>query len=144
MSEDLVCCRGDATAVLPGPALLRLRPDVYDGTLPEGLSVAAARPDRIFVSLGAARRGTSAPVPLRGIVFLRESSDLRIEHVLAKDSLRDLWHLSFREGTTEGRAESFRRLTHLAGVVPVWNLHRPIELSSLEATVEVLHERVAR
>src|SRR4029450_8669179 len=63
LSEDLVCCRPSTCDVIPGPALLRLRPDVYRSNLPDGLFVAAERPDRYFVGFSPEKAGSGAPVP---------------------------------------------------------------------------------
>jgi len=139
LSEDLVCCRsGSSCEVLPGPALVRMRTDVYDGCPPPGMHVIVARPDRIYLGLDEDRKGSSAPVPIKAIVFLREAEELRIEPVTASVALTDIWHLNFRLATTEFRARAFRQLTRLAGAVPSWNVYRPLRLESLEATVRLI------
>jgi hypothetical protein len=122
--------------LLPGPALLRIRTDVYDGHPPDGTYVIAERPDRVFIGLDDDRKGSSAPVPIRAIVFLRESAESpRMERAAVPASLADLWSLNFRFQTDEARARSFRQLTRLAGAIPLWNLYRPLRLEDLEATV---------
>ena len=141
LSEDLVCYRPRTMEVFPGPALLRLRPDVYAGSPPDGMHVVAERPDRIFLGLDAGKRGSSAPVPISGIVFLREADTLRMEPAAVVDAVKDLWHLGFRMPTTEGRAGSFRQLTALAGAVPIWNVFRPLRLSSVDETVALIESR---
>jgi hypothetical protein len=130
--------------VLPDPALVRMRTDVYDGCPPPGMHVIEARPDRIYLGLDDDRKGSSAPVPIKAIVFLREAEDLRIESVSASVALTDVWHLNFRLATTEFRARSFRQLTRLAGAVPSWNVYRPLRLESLEATVALIAEHFER
>jgi len=142
LSEDLVCCRPGSLEVFPGPALVRLRPDVYGGSPPPGMRLVASRPDRIFLGLEGAHRGSSAPLPIRGIAFLRESDTLRAEPAPPIDSVRDLWHLGFRLPTAEARAESFRVLTELAGSVPVWNIHRPYRLDGLDEVVALIVRHV--
>lgn len=144
LSEDLVCCRPGSLEVLPGPALVRLRPDVYGGAPPAGMRLVAVRPDRVFLALEDQFRGSSAPLPILGIVFLREGEALRIEPAPVVDSVRDLWHLGFRLPTAEARAESFRTLGELAGGVPVLNLFRPFRLEHLDQTVEIIVGHVAR
>jgi hypothetical protein len=136
LSEDLACCRVGATpTMLPGPALMRIRPDVYDGQPPPGTHIITTRPDRIFLGLNDDRRGTSAPVPLRGVVFLREAVDIRMERAPAPVTLADLWALNFRLQTDEGRARSFRLLSSLISTLPAWNLYRPLKMEALEQTV---------
>lgn len=141
LSEDLVCCRPSDLTVIPGPALARLRPDVWGGVPPAGMQVVAERPDRIFVAPEPGARGSSAPLPLRGIVFLREAEELHMEAASGVDAVKDLWHLGFRLPTADGRAESFRQLTELAGSVPMWNVLRPFRLDALGATVELIVDR---
>src|SRR5688500_15901979 len=139
LSEDLVCCRPEsACEMLPGPALVRMRTDVYDGHAPPGTHVIVQRPDRIYLGLDDDRKGTSAPVPIKAIVFLREADDVRIERVTAAVALADVWHLNFRLATTEFRTRAFRQLTRLAGTVPCWNVYRPLRLESLEPTVDLI------
>src|SRR3989475_8759307 len=108
LSEDLACCRlSPAPELLPGPALLRIRPDVYDGHPPLGTQVVLARLDRVYLALDDDRRGSSAPVPIKAVIFLRQSADeLRIERAAASVALADLWSLSFRLPTEAARARS--------------------------------------
>jgi hypothetical protein len=138
LSEDLVCCRvGARTELLPGPAVLRIRPDIYDERPPQGTHVIAARPDRVFLGLDDDRKGSGDPVPIKAVVFLRESSDgVTIERAAHSVALADLWALNFRLQTREGRAQSFQRLVRLVDAVPVWNLFRPLRLASLEPAVD--------
>jgi hypothetical protein len=141
LSEDLVCCRPSDMSVIPGPALARLRPDVWSGAPPRGMKVIAERPDRVFVAPAPGARGSSEPLPLRGIVFLREADELLMEAAASRDAVKDLWHLGFRLPTEEGRAESFRQLTELAGSVPLWNVRRPFRLDALADTVALIVDR---
>ena len=75
---------------------------------------------------------------IKAIVFLRESESLRIEPAVASAALPDLWHLNFRLATQEDRARSFQQLAQLAGAVTSWNVYRPLRLSSLDPTVELI------
>lgn len=143
LSEDLTCCRPATAEALPGPALLRIRPDVAPRDLPEGLSVVAERPDRVFVGFDAKRAGTSAPVPIKAIVFLRESNELAVEDVPRATALKDLWRLSFRTGTDSDRADSFQKLAALAGSVVALNVYRPLVLDSLDETVDLIANAVS-
>lgn len=142
LSEDLACCRPGTMELLPGPALARLRPDVYSGEPPAGMHVVATRPDRIFLGLDADRAGSSAPLPIGGVVFLREGDETRATPLRASEAVQDLWHLGFRLPTSEARATSFRQLTSLASAVPVWNLHRPLRMDRLGETIQMINELV--
>jgi hypothetical protein len=144
LSEDLVCCRSATSAeALPGPALVRMRADVYEGNPPPGTHVVAMRADRVFLALDDDRKGSSAPVPIRAIVFLRESDDLEMHAANAAATLPDLWHLNFRLGTVEHLAASFKQLARLAGSVPCWNLRRPLRLESLDPTVDLIVKQLS-
>lgn len=145
LSEDLVCCRSEPSCeVLPGPALVRMRTDVYDGSSPQGMHIVVERPDRVYLAIDDDRKGSSAPVPIKGIVFLRESEDLRIEPATAPIALPDLWHLNFRLPTQQHRGRSFQQLARLAGCIQSWNVYRPLLLASLDSTVELIAEHFDR
>ena len=121
-----------------GPALLRLRPDVIPDALPQGLFIAAERPDRLFVGFEPGRAGSGAPVPIRAIIFLREGDQIGVEPADPVTVVRDLWALNFRVPSDEGLADSFRRLTKLANSLPAWNLTRPLTPEALPGTVEMV------
>ena len=142
LSEDLVCYRPTTGEVIPGPALLRIRPDMHSEELPNGLFVAGRREDRVFVGFDPVTAGSSAPIQITGIVFLREATRLTVEPADPVTALRDLWHLNFRTGTEASRATSFRSLSLLAGSVQVWNANRPLTLSALPNTVEMIRDVV--
>lgn len=144
LSEDIICCRPSTGEAIPGPALLRIRPDVHSEDLPEGLFVAARRTDRVFVGFHSAQAGSSAPVPVKAIVFLREGTSFAVEPVDPVTALKDLWSLSFRPGTGEGRADSFRRLSALAASVEAWNVSRPLSIETLPAAVDLIQNAVCR
>lgn len=142
LSEDIACCRLAPTPhLLPGPAVMRIRPDVYTGEAPPGTHLIVARPDRVFLGLDDDRKGGSGPIPLAGIVFLRESGgEVRMEEVRGQTALADLWALNFKIESDEGRSNSFQQLTRLAGAISAWNLYRPLRLESLEPTVSRIVE----
>ena len=142
LSEDLICCRPETAEAIPGPAVLRLRPDVFHGDLPDGLFVIEERPDRVFIGFDAAHAGSGAPVPVKAIVFLREADEFAAEEVPRVTALKDLWSLSFRTGTQQDRGDTFQRLATLAGSVPFWNVHRPLIKSALGRTVELIQKTV--
>lgn len=138
LSEDMICCRAASGEAIPGPALLRLRPDVIPETLPDGLFIADQRPDRLFIGFEPGRAGSGAPVPVRAIVFLREGEEIRAQPADPVTVVKDLWALSSRIGSDEGRADSFRQLTKLAGSVPAWNVARPLTIDALGPTVDMV------
>jgi hypothetical protein len=144
LSEDLICCRPATGEALPGPALLRIRPDVYGSDLPQGLFVAAERPERVFLGFDATSAGSGAPVPITAIAFLREASDVSAQPADPVTALKDLWRLSFRTGTEEGRSDSFRNLARLAGSIPSWDVSRPLTLAALEPTVDIIRNSIGR
>ncbi len=138
LAEDLICCRPGTHEAFPGPAVIRLRPDVYAATPAPGLVEIAKRPDRIFLAPEPGRRGSAGPRPIRGIVFLREGEEVSVTEASPVEALRDLWHLNFRLPSAEAREYSFRALTALVSEVPIWNLHRPFRLDELGATVDAI------
>jgi hypothetical protein len=82
-------------------------------------------------------RGNTSPVPLRGVVFLREGDeDMRLERVPMEAAFPDLWTLSFHFPTDSDRARCFGAITQLARAVPVWNLYRRMSFETLPRIVE--------
>ena len=144
LSEDLVCCRPTTGEAIPGPALLRIRPDMHSEELPDGLFVAARRDDRVFVGFDAARAGSAAPVRIIAIVFLREAPTLAVEPSDPVTALKDLWHLNFRTGTEQSRVSAFRSLSSLVDSARVWNASRPLITDALPDTVDMIRSAVCR
>jgi hypothetical protein len=140
LTEDLSCCRLSPTPVLiPGPASLRVRPDMFDGHAPEGTSVISIKPDRAFLALDSERRGTCVPVPIRGVVFLRKSEkEIRLEQVEATRALPDLWELSFRVRGHGGLARCFSALSGMASATTIWNLYRPLRMDVLSEVIALI------
>jgi hypothetical protein len=138
LAEDLSCCRLSPTPLtLPGPALLRLRRDVYEHLQIPGTRPIAENPARIYLAIDEALRGNTEPVPLRAIVFLRESdSEPTMTPVAAAESLPDLWSVSFKLPTDADRAQCFDFLARLAGAVPIWNLERRLDFNNLPLVVD--------
>ena len=138
LTEDTACCSLSAEPLLlPGPTSVRLRPDMFTGEAPAGTTITAIRDDRIHLTL--VDGGDGRPVPIGGLVFLRESADeVSLQEVKGSDALRDLWTLSFRFQTAPEHRSAFTRLTRLASSVPVWNLYRPLRPGTLNEVVEQL------
>ena len=145
LSEDLSCCRlaGDP-AILPGPAVLRLRHDVAaDLELPR-TTVVGADDERVFVTIDEDARGDGAPVPLRAIVLLREHDAApRLERVEPAKALPDLYMLSFKLPDDADRARCFAGVTALAATVPVWNVYRRLSVDALQETVALIRSTCA-
>jgi hypothetical protein len=140
LGEDFMFCHvGPAPDVLPGPAVLRLRSDVFDRIKIPGTSPAFKSMGRVYLALDQDRRGDSRAVPLRAIVFLRPApGPVRLGRVPMREALRDLWSLSFMLPTDEDRARCFRSLGGMVATVPAWNLYRPLEFGMLDRTVEAV------
>ncbi len=139
LAEDTTCYRpfGDPS-VLPGPAMLRLRPDVYEHLSLPRATVAASDPERVFVILDEAGRGDSEPVPLRGVVFLRvwDQDEIALERVASDRVVPDLWTLTFNLPTDRSRTDCFQAVVGLATTVPIWNLHRPLSFEQLPTVID--------
>jgi len=146
LSEDMSCCRLTPGPVLfPGPASVRLRPDVFDGKVPGGMRLISIKPDRVFLALDPDRSGTCEPLPIQAIIFLRESDeDIWLEPVETVRALPDLWSLSFRTGDSLGLAQSFSGLGQLAHATTVWNLYRPLRMEILDEVISRVVEMCSR
>jgi hypothetical protein len=137
LTEDTACCGSRQGPVLfPGPTSVRLRPDMFDGRAPAGTTVVATKNDRIHLMINPDRVGDGRPVKIGGVVFLRESEDdIQLERLKGGDALPDLWTLMLRFPTEPERRRSFTQLTQLAANVPVWNLHRPLNVDTIDDVV---------
>jgi hypothetical protein len=144
LAEDLVCLRpGPAPAVIPGPAMLRVRLDVVDALSIPGAAELLRDTDRAHLSLAASERGTCDPVPLAGIVLLSEAdTDPRLERVTGPDVVRDLWAVSFHLPTDDDWARCFRGVAGLADSTTTWSLARRRRLDDLHATLDCLVDAV--
>ena len=140
LADDMSCAIADPEpAILPGPAVLRARPDVIAGFDFEHTTPAMITPVRTHYALDPETRGNGAPVPLRAIVFLRISDGpIVLERAPSSEAVRDLFGLSFRLPTDRGQVEVFELAADLVGKVPAWNLRRPLTLESLPAVVEAI------
>jgi len=140
LSEDVTCVRsGSAPSIIPGPAVLRLRPDVADRLEIRNATPVGEPDDRIHFAVDITARGDCQPVPLRAILLLRESPNgFQLETVRPMDAVRDLWPLSFNLPTEQDRARCFAAVVDLAQSVPVRNLRRPFRFEDLPATVEFI------
>lgn len=139
LSEDLTCVRtSPSLSVLPGPALLRVRRDVFDRLTFPGTTVLAEDADRVYVAVTPDRRGDGAPVPVAAIVFLRttDESSVRVERVSPHDAIPDLWTLSFNLPTDRDRSRCFAGVAALGSGVPVYNVHRRLAFDTLDDVID--------
>jgi hypothetical protein len=144
LSEDVTCIRNlPEPHVVPGPAVLRVRPATAERIEVLDATEVGIRDDRVHFSIAPKRRGTCDPLPLRAILMLRESANgFRLERPEAPDAVRDLWPLSFNLPTVEDRARSFAAVTDLCRVVPPQDLYRPFRLEELPGLVGFVAEHV--
>jgi hypothetical protein len=142
LSEDISCCAlGEDLSVIPGPAMLRVRHDSYERLELPGTRRIGHDEDRVHLALEGRARGDAAPVPLAGIVLLRQAEHhTSLERVQGPDALQDLWALSFKLDTEPDRIRCFQAVVDLANRVPIWNLHRPLDYGSVGDVVDQLIE----
>jgi hypothetical protein len=140
LSEDTTCLRASPTpSILPGPAVLRIRPDVHERIQFPHTRILAEDPDRVYLAVDESARGDDAPVPLRGVVFLRRSEgELEIERIPPEKAFPDLWTLSFHLPNDGDRARCFATIAEVARQVPVWNLHRRLSFDGLPEVVDAI------
>lgn len=144
LSEDVTCVRPlGSPAIIPGPAMLRMRPDVAEWLdLPNAERISDAD-GRVHFALDPETRGDSDPVTLRGIFLLRQAeSKPRVEAVPSAEAVRELWSQTSKLPTPEGRARCFEQLVDVVRTVPVWNLYRAFRAEDLPATVNLVAETV--
>jgi hypothetical protein len=144
LSEDVTCVRpGDAPHVIPGPAMLRVRPDVAARLEIRNAAPLGPPDDRVHLAINPGVRGDCRPVPLRAIFLLRAGDDApRVEAVPPSDAVRELWPLASMLPTRSGLAHGFEDLVDIARSVPVWNLYRRIRIDELQRTVGLIAKTI--
>jgi hypothetical protein len=144
LAEDTTCCAvGTAPRAFPGPAVLRLRPDVAHAFDLPNTTAALEDADRVFLSIDKDARGDGAPVPVVAVLFLRDGPDSPLlTRVPGPRALRDLWALTFRLPTDGWRAECFARLAQFVTGVAVYDLQRPKTFEALARVVDLVQEIV--
>jgi hypothetical protein len=146
LSEDISRLQLDPEPlVMPGPAIVRMREDTFDGDPPAGMSVASRARGRVELAIDDERRGDATPVPVQAIVLLRETTDdgVRLQRVETMDAIPDLWTLAFRLPESDDRSRAFQQVAAFADRVPVWNLFRPLTMSGLPDVVATVAELCA-
>jgi hypothetical protein len=126
LSEDVTCVRpGPVPSVIPGPAMLRIRPDVARWLDVHHAVRIEGGDGRVHVALDVDRRGDCTAVPLREIMLLRGARETaRWEPIAPQRAIRDLWSVSSRIPTSSGRARCFEDLVDVVGRVPIGDLYR--------------------
>lgn len=143
LADDLTGCRpGPAPAVLPGPALARLRPDSIERLDLAAFVPAWRHPDRTFAAVDPDLRGDGGPVPLRAVVLLAPlGGPFSLEPVSKAQAIRELWPMCFHLPGEEGTAGCFRQLGEILAGVPVYRLGRSAEWTALPNVVEGIVEK---
>jgi hypothetical protein len=139
LSEDVTCVRpGDPPQVVPGPAMLRVRPDVAERLEIPGASIISESDGRVHLAVNAELRGDCRPVPLRAAFLLRDATTAGIRPVAPTEALRDLWALSSMLPTTRGLGRAFEELADVVARIPVWNLDRRATIDALPETIRLV------
>jgi hypothetical protein len=128
--------------VMPGPAIVRMREDTFNGNPPAGMSIASHARGRVELAIDPERRGDATPVPVRAVVMLRESfgDQVVLERVATMEAIPDLWTLAFRLPESADRSRAFQQVAEFADRVPVWNLSRPLTIDGLPEVVARMAE----
>ena len=144
LSDDLSCCRTDGGPwVYPGPALLRMRPDMASTLGLPDTQVPYRSEVKVYHAIDPQRRGTGEMVPLGGIMFLREGGGPpRFEPRPNIETIRDLWGLSFFLPGDEDHLRAFGGLVDVVGRVPAWDLYRELTLDALGDTIKAIVQKV--
>ena len=142
LADDMSCAvAGPEPFILPGPAVLRARPDVIADFSFARTTPVLVTPVRTHYALDPDTRGNGDPVPLRAIVFLRISDGaIGLDRAPSSEAIRDLFGLSFRLPTDRGQVQVFESAADLVGKIPAWNLHRPLTVESLPQVMETIIE----
>jgi hypothetical protein len=100
--------------------------------------------EKVHLMLTPTARGSGEPVPIRAIVFVRDTSLQAVEGrpaisaVAAADSLANLWTVSFTLPTAERRQRTFEKAAALAGRVRMWEMYRPSSFEGLPEAVDLV------
>lgn len=138
LSDDVTCCAlGDQVEVFPGPAVLRLRRDVYERVEFPGTVVADQTAAKVALSLQGRQRGAGAPLPLRGIVLLHKGEGApTLTRMAPHEAVRDL--LVLASNMLLDQAAAFGDVTTLVNSVPVWRLDRRLDFEELPRVVDMV------
>lgn len=140
LSEDLTCLRvdGDRAWVVPGPAVLRLRPPTADRVTIPGARVVLTEGDRTHVALDERGRGTCRPVPVAALALLHAAPRPSISDLDVTQVLPALMSMSFRLPEEEG--EAFRALARVASATRVCAIERPLQWEAADISVRLVED----
>ena len=126
LSEDLTCVRlGQPTLVLPGPAMLRPRPDVAVALPVNRADVLRRDAERWHLRPRTTGPDDGKPVELAAIVLLRPGHEFNREGVNPVEAHRALWNVTFALPTDDDRRRRFAALGELAAATRIVTLtHR--------------------
>jgi hypothetical protein len=138
LSDDVSCCTvGEVPQVFPGPALLRLRPDVFEAVEFPGTRLADRTVSKVSLTFDGPQRGDGRPIPLRGIVLLHKTEDdPTLTRVPSHEAVRDLLILASNMLVDQARA--FEDVAGLVSAVPVWRLDRRLVFGDLPRVVDMI------
>jgi hypothetical protein len=145
LTEDLACIRmTPGPVVIPGPAMVRIRPDVAREVAVPGATPLQTSAERVHLALPPEGRGDCTPVPVAAVMFLHEgSSGIAFTPVDSLRALADLWALSFHINEVADLNRCFASIVDLADRVALWELRRPLTFEHLAPTVEAIADHVA-
>lgn len=131
--------------VFPGPAVLRLRQDIADAVSIPGARVVEADQDRRPLIFGGGARGDAAPVALRAVVVLRETTEeVSLRPYAPAAAARDLMALTFVPPERRAAGMAFERLVDLTAAVEVLELRRPKVREAIPTVVSLLERHASR
>lgn len=137
LAEDITVL-DDAGMVLPGPDLLRIRPDVFSRMETDAqLEVVHRTRDRVMVRTGGLE---SRPVALAAIVFLKVEDSTTVRKRFDPQRLADLWQVSFHMPNMTDRRRAFDAISMVADSVPIFDLGRPLTWDSMEWSIRTIEE----
>lgn len=143
LADDLTCCDTAPAAVLPGPAMLRLRPDSAAVLEMVDTTPHPVMEGKVHFLIDRDRRGTGDPIPLGGIVFLEWEATKapRLEPISMAEAIARLWRLSFYLPTEEDRRRCFEGVVDVLKQAPAWVLFRDRDYRQLPLVVNLIADR---
>jgi hypothetical protein len=144
LSEDSTrCAPGPPPLAFPGPAAIRLRPDVATALAIRGARIVAGDDGRVPLLLDPATRGSGDGLPIGAVLILRQAADrVALRPLPAANAIRDLLALTFHLPSSTSQGESFGRIADLAAAVPAFDLYRPMTIESLGEVVALVEDLV--